>query len=207
MKRYEREVGSSPLARGTPPAFETSVFPCGLIPARAGNTQRRANLPRAHGAHPRSRGEHKTATPRSAASEGSSPLARGTLRRTSFPKKFFGLIPARAGNTPGAPNGWRTRRAHPRSRGEHSPGISGIMPRPGSSPLARGTLLGTCWCVRMTGLIPARAGNTLSGRRWGLSNRAHPRSRGEHRAPAEALTAARGSSPLARGTQGCRACS
>ena len=202
MKRYEREVGSSPLARGTPPAFETSVFPCGLIPARAGNTQRRANLHRAHGAHPRSRGEHKTATPRSAASEGSSPLARGTLRRTSFPKKFFGLIPARAGNTPGAPNGWRTRRAHPRSRGEHSPGISGIMPHPGSSPLARGTHHQRCHTRIDAGLIPARAGNTMLQGRCRAAGRAHPRSRGEHPNTLWTNLALTGSSPLARGTLG-----
>ena len=52
----------------------------------------------------------------------------------------------------------------------------------------------------MSGLIPARAGNTKPGRLRRASCRAHPRSRGEHITCAEYEDLAMGSSPLARGT-------
>ena len=54
----DREVGSSPLARGTLDLLHSPSLPCGLIPARAGNTQRWEHRARAGWAHPRSRGEH-----------------------------------------------------------------------------------------------------------------------------------------------------
>ena len=51
----------------------------------------------------------------------------------------------------------------------------------GSSPLARGTR-GELYGVRLfAGLIPARAGNTFGTIAYVNSERAHPRSRGEHR--------------------------
>ena len=71
-------------------------------------------------------------------------------------------------------------RAHPRSRGEH--GWRGMRRGGGrgSSPLARGTLIGKVKEGAGRGLIPARAGNTLQVRSFGSAARAHPRSRGEH---------------------------
>ena len=91
-----------------------------------------------------------------------------------------GLIPARAGNTYGDQVGGKSDGAHPRSRGEHRAGQSTLAGFPGSSPLARGTLLKRAGTFAAFGLIPARAGNT-----WGIipfiqSCWAHPRSRGEH---------------------------
>ena len=50
--------GSSPLARGTPSHRLRRGFPCGLIPARAGNTLRGLGYAAVRRAHPRSRGEH-----------------------------------------------------------------------------------------------------------------------------------------------------
>ena len=52
----------------------------------------------------------------------------------------------------------------------------------------------------MTGLIPARAGNTRPPKLPRSAHRAHPRSRGEHTSWPATLTPAGGSSPLARGT-------
>ena len=70
----------------------------------------------------------------------------------------------------------------------------------GSSPLARGTLRGVWENGIKPGLIPARAGNTRGCilRVW--HGRAHPRSRGEHRAGRKGRLLRKGSSPLARGT-------
>ena len=133
-----QDSGSSPLARGTPPrpervarllrfiparAGNTGPGRYGMalrrfIPARAGNTARAPRAPRARPVHPRSRGEHPRASSGARSMAGSSPLARGTLRRT--PRTAIAAV-------------------HPRSRGEH-PGSAAYHVSPtGSSPLARGT--------------------------------------------------------------------
>ena len=91
----------------------------GLIPARAGNTDRLRAVLEDLGAHPRSRGEHCPGTVRCRGAGGSSPLARGTLSEMTISTRENGLIPARAGNTVFAVSHWLVLRAHPRSRGEH----------------------------------------------------------------------------------------
>ena len=70
--------GSSPLARGTRRRRRARSRGLGLIPARAGNTVRRAALHAGGWAHPRSRGEHQNASASVKGTAGSSPLARGT---------------------------------------------------------------------------------------------------------------------------------
>ena len=93
-------TGSSPLARGTRHRRHQSPNSSGLIPARAGNTapvRFRGFPPRAH---PRSRGEHIDLPPGQYTARGSSPLARGTPLLGIDNSEYFGLIPARAGNTP-----------------------------------------------------------------------------------------------------------
>ena len=50
----------------------------------------------------------------------------------------------------------------------------------GSSPLARGTRNTIKHFNILIRLIPARAGNTISGRSIAAPPSAHPRSRGEH---------------------------
>ena len=74
--------------------------------------------------------------------------------------------------------------------------------RPGSSPLARGTLARTAGCGPLARLIPARAGNILGTCSCVRMTAAHPRSRGEHYRAIGVVEVGLGSSPLARGT--CR---
>ena len=151
-------------------------------------------------AHPRSRGEHNWALVPIPWQRGSSPLARGTRTRHSISQCWRGLIPARAGNTVGTFPNLFLLRAHPRSRGEHHGGFSEPHYQRGSSPLARGTrrvLLPEVWRL---GLIPARAGNTVSSLCLRANTGAHPRSRGEHFILSARLLWRMGSSPLARGT-------
>ena len=174
-------LGSSPLARGTQPAFSSAQAYLGLIPARAGNTGiGPTKWPRCR-AHPRSRGEHCHQLNLLWNVLGSSPLARGTPGPGATWQLLQGLIPARAGNTVCAFFRRRDCRAHPRSRGEHLQILDIASRMMGSSPLARGTQQKTHPGRGGSGLIPARAGNTglIPGGQPGGG--AHPRSRGEHR--------------------------
>ncbi len=75
----ESESGSSPLARGRQTMIVCAPGRVGLIPARAGQTGRRRSPRLADGAHPRSRG--------------------ADLNSDLSMYMFFGLIPARAGQT------------------------------------------------------------------------------------------------------------
>ena len=114
--------------------------------------------------------------------------------------ELHGLIPARAGNTSPRSQQQPSRRAHPRSRGEHSGEFHDSGSVQGSSPLARGTQLNTRECHAVVGLIPARAGNTDERRIGDDETGAHPRSRGEHGKTVTQVFSHPGSSPLARGT-------
>ena len=156
------------------------VRPCGLIPARAGNTRNYDINEHARRAHPRSRGEHLQARKMVFTSAGSSPLARGTPRPPRPWLSNPGLIPARAGNTTCERLLGCLGRAHPRSRGEHGLPLNRDMVYVGSSPLARGTPVVGLDPFTVHGLIPARAGNTQPPWQQEPGVGAHPRSRGEH---------------------------
>ena len=93
-------------------------------------------------------------------------------------------------------------RAHPRSRGENAERRRGGELLWGSSPLTRGKpdrLEGPPHVCR---LIPAHAGKTPPANTPRPANWAHPRSRGENRAPGATGTCPAGSSPLTRGKPG-----
>ena len=172
--------GSSPLARGTQLGIFWHPYQFGLIPARAGNTAYPDCAEVSRRAHPRSRGEHFNFEDGQTEKAGSSPLARGTLKRTHIATAAVGLIPARAGNTPSIETLMRHTGAHPRSRGEHQELLSMPVRFLGSSPLARGTLTVLLRQLSNHGLIPARAGNTPYQFVTTPPTKAHPRSRGEH---------------------------
>ena len=89
-------------------------------------------------AHPRSRGENASVMRLGVGSVGSSPLTRGKPRMRHRATPDRGLIPAHAGKTLRAVQGWGLRRAHPRSRGENVGKSSRAISCRGSSPLTRG---------------------------------------------------------------------
>ena len=130
--------GSSPLARGARLQRRELSALRRLIPARAGSTSTSSRTPRSWWAHPRSRGEHPDGKPAKLTPAGSSPLARGALDHGAGEGGGLGLIPARAGSTRCGACRDRTRRAHPRSRGEHGLAGGADLGDGGSSPLARG---------------------------------------------------------------------
>ena len=194
-------VGSSPLARGTLEHRPHIKAAPGLIPARAGNTSFPNDGAGIPWAHPRSRGEHEPCLCTQGSRRGSSPLARGTRSRPATPTSKSGLIPARAGNTVLRSSSPHRVGAHPRSRGEHTRIVTLHALATGSSPLARGTLVDVVIRCAQAGLIPARAGNTLTPPSCSSPKRAHPRSRGEHDSYGDKVIKGADSSPLARGTR------
>ena len=118
-QKNDEGTGSSPLARGTQVVVVVEFGVGGLIPARAGNTDRLDATGHMMRAHPRSRGEHSYSFCCRFSGRGSSPLARGTQAAAVVNNAPAGLIPARAGNTLIDLPAQRTTGAHPRSRGEH----------------------------------------------------------------------------------------
>ena len=131
--------GSSPLARGTFSSRRLALDEVRLIPARAGNMLTFFVANEWTSAHPRSRGEHHVVAFRSQPVCGSSPLARGTWRLSSWRLAILRLIPARAGNIAPGESPCPQSAAHPRSRGEHCDVSGYTRIDSGSSPLARGT--------------------------------------------------------------------
>ena len=132
---------------------------------------------------------------------GSSPRARGAPGRVPGLRRVPGLIPASAGNTSTSGPRPRTRRAHPRERGEHVTAPGTISPKVGSSPRARGARRGSTGPGLAPRLIPASAGSTSPRRRSRPRWPAHPRERGEHPMLVRWFWAASGSSPRARGAR------
>ena len=191
--------GSSPLARGLLAARGDGEPRLRIIPARAGFTGFRRQALRRDPDHPRSRGVYGRRRRTSSRPSGSSPLARGLPRSCGPPVPGGGIIPARAGFTPTVPCKTTPSPDHPRSRGVYD--VSDMRGKImwGSSPLARGLLLGMPRTRLGAGIIPARAGFTCgpSSRRRG--RRDHPRSRGVYASSRRSSTASSGSSPLARG--------
>ena len=138
LRACQKTRGSSPLARGLPSSGSAGGRRNGIIPARAGFTDRGGGGESSHEDHPRSRGVYWGWGAVRVRVAGSSPLARGLREHQLNRKEHHGIIPARAGFT----KGWRLRDIHrpdhPRSRGVYGPVRSGGSLGAGSSPLARG---------------------------------------------------------------------
>ena len=173
------EVGSSPLARGLRDSRQRTPPQRRIIPARAGFTPYPHDLRHISVDHPRSRGVYASRRAPLSRKAGSSPLARGLLRR--------------------GPGRRRRRTDHPRSRGVYPAREEAEAWEWGSSPLARGLRLPGLRPGGAGGIIPARAGFTSGRSSRTTSRRDHPRSRGVYFATMLSGLLAGGSSPLARG--------
>ena len=191
--------GSSPLMRGKPSINRRERMPVGLIPAHAGKTSSPASPASRPRAHPRSRGENVCPYDWGAAVIGPSPLTRGKHLANRVHELTHGLIPADAGKTSASCACSRTRRAHPRSRGENKYTPSEVGSGAGSSPLTRGKHLGVGRGSRGVGLIPAHAGKTECFPHGMSAPRAHPRSHGENTMIGAVIVTVSGSSSLTRG--------
>ena len=174
-----RPEGSSPLARGLRDDAGLGDAPVGIIPARAGFTGAPPPRTLRRTDHPRSRGVYAGVHAPGGRFEGSSPLARG-------------LPPTRA-----PPAGFQ--RDHPRSRGVYGACARVCGSCYGSSPLARGLRAHHSEPGVRGGIIPARAGFTLTDAFFSVGAADHPRSRGVYVRFEGGPPADGGSSPLARG--------
>ena len=173
--------GSSPLARGLPPHRHRRHLRERIIPARAGFTRRCPGRdPRAPD-HPRSRGVYDGAPLFMSASLGSSPLARGLPDCRRWRGQPWG--------------------DHPRSRGVYIAPRTMLEQSMGSSPLARGLRWRSTKPGSGPGIIPARAGFTVTSTHRSAGMGDHPRSRGVYRRFPRGRRWTWGSSPLARGLQ------
>ena len=194
--------GSSPLTRGKPSSFTTTIARGRLIPAHAGKTRAHTLRSEPCRAHPRSRGENLSSDSRTFFRTGSSPLTRGKRGVHIAGLALDGLIPAHAGKTPPQRLQLFIPGAHPRSRGENLFLVPMVPSATGSSPLTRGKP-GFRWIgCALVGLIPAHAGKTPADSSGGAPSEAHPRSRGENLLGCATVIVASGSSPLTRGKLG-----
>ena len=176
--RSGKTAGSSPLARGLPQAPSHGRGVRGIIPARAGFTSAPRSSLKCRPDHPRSRGVYPSSAMARRRPWGSSPLARGLLRRPLDEERVAGIIPARAGFTAALHGECFQEGDHPRSRGVYLETIPMMSVHAGSSPLARGLRSRRSTPRRRDRIIPARAGFTDMAesafwRAWD-----HPRSRG-----------------------------
>ena len=192
-------VGSSPLARGLLHKLRHQQVEAGIIPARAGFTEKRAASAARTPDHPRSRGVYQNLHVIVFLPEGSSPLARGLLHIHPGDGPILRIIPARAGFTAQPrkePGRWTD---HPRSRGVYVCLCCCVCVRVGSSPLARGLRVDVVVVGGRMGIIPARAGFTIGVFQALEPNWDHPRSRGVYDGSPAVERFQSGSSPLARG--------
>ena len=177
---FDGVEGSSPHVRGTPVSSFLLVCLVGIIPACAGNTQRKSLRLMTVWDHPRMCGEHLSYPPQVLLTLGSSPHVRGTRHRQTTDNPTMGIIPACAGNTRYGGLHALLDRDHPRMCGEHLCLLSFDGLGEGSSPHVRGTPQAQPAYAVQTGIIPACAGNTLMSSRGACVMRDHPRMCGEH---------------------------
>ena len=130
---------------------------------------------------------------------GSSPHARGLLRRRRDSPSWGGIIPACAGFTARVIATAGFRGDHPRMRGVYGARARGNRRHEGSSPHARGLPDGGHGVGQADRIIPACAGFTCARPGGPRTPRDHPRMRGVYSATRVLSAQVAGSSPHARG--------
>ena len=191
--------GSSPLARGLLAPVSRMTCRWRIIPARAGFTREDRADPVQETDHPRSRGVYGRMRSRLVRRNGSSPLARGLPIPNGVIDWDKRIIPARAGFTRSQMHQCCPFEDHPRSRGVYGPLQVTYPGYFGSSPLARGLPVADGAPVQQDGIIPARAGFTVTAATRPVVLPDHPRSRGVYGDGRHSAGRVTGSSPLARG--------
>ena len=192
-------AGSSPRVRGLQVLDLLSALVRWIIPARAGFTPPPTPATGRWGDHPRACGVYLLNTGSGRLDLGSSPRVRGLQIRQHGEVVTAGIIPARAGFTEGLWVGKVCLRDHPRACGVYWYGV--VFPEgvAGSSPRVRGLRPGHQDQLPGVGIIPARAGFTLSRPCGDGPASDHPRACGVYTGLYDAEVMAHGSSPRVRG--------
>ena len=159
-RKPHARAGSSPRVRGKRTGEASWRRVPGLIPARAGKTQRHRPPPGHGWAHPRACGENPRVWRAHDPGDGSSPRVRGKRVDDEEAGRGGGLIPARAGKTSALFATQGTVPAHPRACGENATTRPVWRAGPGSSPRVRGKRTDEPLVRAHVRLIPARAGKT-----------------------------------------------
>ena len=129
--------------------------------------------------HPRTRGVYTEPDRVTVPDYGSSPHARGLHRAGPGDRSGLRIIPARAGFTPRRSAPWSRPPDHPRTRGVYRTPVARPIAKSGSSPHARGLPQGRSVPGNRGGIIPARAGFTLTARGWAdIGDGSSPHARG-----------------------------
>ena len=173
--------GSSPHTRGALDWSGVCFVADRIIPAYAGSTRAGRWPCRRSEDHPRIRGEHHLGASMCTSASGSSPHTRGAPRNVPHTTPLARIIPAYAGSTPLSTPRTRSRRDHPRIRGEHPTCLSRCTSIAGSSPHTRGARETSFTDPDSAGIIPAYAGSTPVFCPLAARVADHPRIRGEHR--------------------------
>ena len=191
--------GSSPRMRGAVLVVVHGDAAGGIIPARAGSSSR--SRPRGTGSwdHPRVCGEQAYLSILYISILGSSPRVRGAAEWVPSYFDFQGIIPARAGSSRGRSATTRPAWDHPRACGEQGETLTDASAAMGSSPRVRGAVRDRYDLDAYNGIIPARAGSSVSPDPSSLEWGDHPRACGEQDELGYKLLAIEGSSPRVRG--------
>ncbi len=171
--------GPSPRARGAVLVDSDGAEAAGTIPACAGSRGTVGRRSSGWWDHPRVRGEQPAERVRGQGRLGPSPRARGADGRSQRTQLDTGTIPACAGSSQPRGGSRSGRRDHPRVRGEQSLGNLASGVAGGPSPRARGAVRDQRPAVHLVGTIPACAGSSRDLYRQLLTDRDHPRVRGE----------------------------
>ncbi len=193
--------GLSPLARGNHARGSKQRHAAGPIPARAGQPKILSRQREPIWAYPRSRGATMAPGPGTVSRAGLSPLARGNPIIQAMTVTCRRPIPARAGQPPVEFIHRNGIGAYPRSRGATYRSTGSAPHLRGLSPLARGNRKDSRMYWKVTGPIPARAGQPVAASRCRTPRRAYPRSRGATHGEVSVCMARPGLSPLARGNR------
>ena len=147
------------------------------------------------------RGDHSFSTASAVRRKGPPPHARGSPASCRARWTPPGPTPACAGITSSCSRAAHASSAHPRMRGDHEQGSTTYHSAWGPPPHARGSQARHAGARLRTRPTPACAGITPSTTAPHGSSAAHPRMRGDHRAPDAAAAYAAGPPPHARGSR------
>ena len=191
--------GPSPRVRGKRGNFDRYETLYGSIPARAGETPRRARRRTPTWVHPRACGGNVRRNASGSRLGGPSPRVRGKHSCPGGSGSLRRSIPARAGETVSFFSPHPSHRVHPRACGGNLNNIGVGEQYLGPSPRVRGKLHGLEGSLEGCGSIPARAGETRSGLFRSSPHRVHPRACGGNVRFKAAVGAQGGPSPRVRG--------